>query len=83
MAKLKDKLENLLNSIGVKVDLEESNDRIGGIIISSIFYGMDQIDRQNKVWDYLESKLNQTEVNKIVTLATVTPLEFNAYTEDF
>jgi len=36
---------------------------------------MDQLDRLNKLWNYLEDVLKPEELRNIITLVTVTPDE--------
>lgn len=81
MASLKEKIKNALVSptsgiMDPVVELEEtSTKKVAGFIISKTFSEMDQLDRQNKVWNYMEKVLQQEEVMKIVSLVTVTPDE--------
>ncbi len=81
MASLKEKIEKALVSqeSGIMdpiVDIEEtSTNRVAGFIISNTFLDMDQLDRQNKVWNYIERVLQQEEALRIVSLVTVTPDE--------
>jgi len=57
-------------------DLEETaGGKVGGFVISPAFEGMAQIDRQNMVWDYLESHLTKEQLLGIVSLVTLTPDE--------
>lgn len=57
-------------------DLEETpGGKIGGFIISPTFVGKSQIERQNMVWDYLDSHLDKEQILHIVSLVTVTPDE--------
>ncbi len=85
MASLKEKIEKALVSqeSGIMdpiVDIEEtSTNKVAGFIISNTFLDMDQLDRQNKVWNYIERVLQQEEALRIVSLVTVTPDEADLY----
>jgi acid stress-induced BolA-like protein IbaG/YrbA len=81
MASLKEKLEKALADsasgiIDPVVELEQTSScKVGGLVISNTFLDMDQLDRQNKIWNYLERVLQQEELLNIVSLITVTPDE--------
>lgn len=82
MAFLKEKLEKALISplSGItdpvlEFEEESSAHKVGGFIVSKSFLNMDQLDRQNKVWNYLEEVLQPEELLSIVSLVTVTPDE--------
>jgi len=87
MASLKQKIENVFTKTASEIsdpifDIEESaSNKVAGFIISNSFMNMDQIDRQNKVWDYLERNLPPDDLRNIVSLLTVTPdeAEINAF----
>lgn len=78
---LKEKIETLISNheSGIatpEFDLEETpGGKVGGFIISATFVGKSQIERQNIVWDYLDSNLDKKEILHIVSLVTVTPDE--------
>jgi|APSaa5957512622_1039677.scaffolds.fasta_scaffold211755_1 hypothetical protein len=78
MASLKQKIENVFTNTASEIvdpifDIEESTShKVAGFIISNSFMNMDQIDRQNKVWDHLERNLPQDDLRNIVSLLTVT-----------
>ena len=81
MASLKEKVEKALTDsasgiIDPVVELEQTSSyKVGGLIISNTFSDMDQLDRQNKIWNCLERVLQQEELLNIVSLITVTPDE--------
>ncbi len=81
MASLKEKIEKALVSpasgiVDPIVDIEEtSTNKVAGFIISNTFLDMDQLDRQNKVSNYIERVFQQEEALRIVSLVTVTPDE--------
>ncbi len=81
MASLKQKIENVFTNAASEIvdpifDIEESpSHKVAGFIISNSFMNMDQIDRQNKVWDHLERNLPSDDLSNIVSLLTVTPDE--------
>ena len=57
MASLKEKVEKALTDsasgiIDPVVELEQTSSyKVGGLIISNTFSDMDQLDRQNKIWN--------------------------------
>ena len=60
-------------------DLEETpNGKVGGFLISRTFADKPQIQRQNMVWDYLDSALKPEQICQIVSLVTITPDEASA-----
>ena len=81
MASLREKLVNALVSpssgiVDPILDFKETpTHKVGGFIVSKTFLDMDQLDRQNKVWNYLEEVLQPEELMNIVSLVTVTPEE--------
>jgi acid stress-induced BolA-like protein IbaG/YrbA len=81
MASLKQKIESVFSNAASEIvdpifDIEESpSHKVAGFIISNSFMNMDQIDRQNKVWDHLEQNLPPDDLSNIVSLLTVTPDE--------
>ena len=57
-------------------DLDQlPNGRVSGFLISPTFIGKDQIDRQKKLWDYLEKVFPREKTRKIAVLVTITPEE--------
>lgn len=61
------------------LDLEEApNGKVAGFIISRTFAGKSQLERQNMVWDYLDRRLKQKQILRIISLVTVTPDEAKA-----
>ncbi len=78
---LKEELETLISNpeSGIatpEFDLEEiPGGKVGGFIISPSFVGKSQIERQDLVWDYLDSSLDKDKILHIVSLVTVTPDE--------
>ena len=81
MASLKEKIEKVfIDSASCIADpvleLEETPaHKLSGFIVSKTFLDMDQLDRQNKIWDYLEGVLQPDELLNIVSLVTITPDE--------
>ena len=81
MVSFKQKLENVLTNpasgiIDPIFDIDESSaHELAGFIISKSFENMDQIDRQNKIWDYMEKTLKTDELNNVIRLIAVTPDE--------
>ena len=64
------------------VEPAPDGERVKGLIISESFTGMDDADRQDHVWDLLESKLSQTEQRRVLSLIAYTPEEYRAFKED-
>lgn len=59
-----------------KLDVEETpSGKLGGFVVSPTFSGKSQLERQNMLWDYLDSHLGPEGVLHIVSLVTVTPEE--------
>jgi len=56
-------------------DFEVTSKKVGGFVISPSFEGMSQLDRQNMVWDYLDGRLPQEKLLRIISLITLTPAE--------
>ena len=59
----------------VSVDLLERDGKWGGLVISSSFVGMTQVERQDFIWDILSSELFFHEMEQILGLITLTPEE--------
>jgi acid stress-induced BolA-like protein IbaG/YrbA len=57
-------------------DLEVTSDRqVRGFVISRSFDGLDQLDRQNMMWDYLDAHMPVEKRRRIIILFTLTPDE--------
>jgi acid stress-induced BolA-like protein IbaG/YrbA len=66
----------------IQVEPAPDGERVKGVIISESFAGMDDADRQDHVWDILESKLSQTEQRRVLSLIAYTPEEYRAFKEE-
>ena len=66
----------------ILVEAAPDGERVKGVIISDSFAGMDDADRQDHVWDLLESKLSQTEQRRVLSLIAYTPEEYRAFKEE-
>jgi acid stress-induced BolA-like protein IbaG/YrbA len=66
----------------IQVEPGPDGERVKGVIISESFAGMDDADRQDHVWDILESKLSQTEQRRVLSLIAYTPEEYRAFKEE-
>jgi len=64
------------------VEPAPDGERVKGLIIAESFTGMDDADRQDHVWDLLESKLSQTEQRRVLSLIAYTPEEYRAFKEE-
>jgi acid stress-induced BolA-like protein IbaG/YrbA len=81
--KLKGVLKNEFpNAKDILVEPAPDGERVKGVIISESFAGIDDADRQDNVWDILESKLSQTEQRRVLSLIAYTPEEYRAFKED-
>lgn len=66
----------------ILVEAAPDGERVKGLIIAESFAGMDDADRQDHVWDLLESKLSQTEQRRVLSLIAYTPEEYRAFKEE-
>ncbi|MCI0695940.1 CHAT domain-containing protein [candidate division KSB1 bacterium] len=81
------KLRKVLESefkIPDKVFLEHASDgeRVKGMVISNRFQNMDFADRQDHLWDFLETNLSVTEQRHILSVIAYTPEEYQALDEE-
>lgn len=82
-AKLKDILQAEFSTAqDILVEAAPDGERVKGLIIAESFAGMDDADRQDHVWDLLESKLSQTEQRRVLSLIAYTPEEYRAFKEE-
>lgn len=83
---LETRIVEILNASGVTIVHfafdKTDNGNVGGILTSGTFEGMDEIGRQELVWDKLKGKLSQEEQSHIVSLITVTPEEEKIYKQE-
>ncbi|QTA83382.1 BolA-like domain-containing protein [Desulfonema limicola] len=74
-----EEIKRVLKKLGLKeleIDMEESSSgKIGGFIVSKIFEGMSQLERQNYIWNHLEKELNEEQHKRIRLILTLTPGE--------
>ncbi|MDZ7359269.1 MAG: hypothetical protein ONB46_00890 [candidate division KSB1 bacterium] len=66
----------------ILVEPAPDGERVKGVIISEEFAGIDDADRQDQVWDILESKLSETEQRRVLSLIAYTPEEYRAFKEE-
>jgi acid stress-induced BolA-like protein IbaG/YrbA len=66
----------------IQVEPAPDGERVKGVIISESFAGMDDADRQDQLWDILESRLSQTEQRRVLSLIAYTPEEYRAFKEE-
>lgn len=64
------------------VEPAPDGERVKGVIIADSFAGMDDADRQDHVWDLLESKLSQTEQRRVLSLIAYTSAEYRDFKEE-
>lgn len=64
---------------GPAVDLDTTaSGRVGGYFVSVSFAGMEQMDRQEKLWAWLDSTLPIEDRRRIVAIITLTHEELEA-----
>ena len=54
---------------------ERSPGKVSGFVVWKDFEGMDQVDRQGRVWDVLRAELSPDEQLRITAILTMTPAE--------
>jgi acid stress-induced BolA-like protein IbaG/YrbA len=82
-AKLKGVLQAEIPSAqDIVVEPAPDGERVKGVIISEEFAGIDDADRQDQVWDILESKLSESEQRRVLSLIAYTPEEYRAFKEE-
>lgn len=59
----------------LKFELSEDGEKISGYIVSREFKGVEDADRQDRVWDILESNLSPAEQSRILSVLAYTPEE--------
>ena len=59
----------------LKFEVSEDGDKISGYIVSREFKGMEDADRQDRVWDVLEKILSPNEQSRILSVLAYTPEE--------
>lgn len=59
----------------LKFELEKDGRRISGYVVSKDFNGMEDADRQDRLWDILESNLSVEEQSRILSILAYTPDE--------
>jgi hypothetical protein len=73
------KLTDLLRAEfpGCEIDMEVTvpGHKVGGYLIWDGFVGVEQIDRQDRVWSFLEKSLSTDEQRAISVLLTLSPEE--------
>jgi acid stress-induced BolA-like protein IbaG/YrbA len=83
---LKQKILEALNESGMKIvnfEFEQTaTGKIGGILTSDDFIGMDEIERQEFVWGKLKLKLTEDECHHIISLITVTSKEERMFRQE-
>jgi acid stress-induced BolA-like protein IbaG/YrbA len=87
VAASKERLEQVLSErLGLgeaRFELETlSSGRISGNIISDSFVGMDDLERQRRIWDALEAAFGPDSTRLVGTLLAYTKAEWNVELED-
>lgn len=65
---------------GADVELEQADpsESVGGFIVWSGFAGQEQIDRQERLWTSIRSKLPRADQTHVTLIMTLTPEEKEA-----
>lgn len=87
-SELKTKVETALASLitdraaGDALKLETSAPgKVGGVLVSSQFVGKSHAERQDLIWDLLDSALSKHEATRITLILAKTPEEYEAQRE--
>lgn len=56
-------------------EMSDDGQRINGYVVSKDFQGMEDADRQDRVWDVLENNLAVAEQSRILSVIALTPEE--------
>jgi len=54
--------------------------KVGGFLIWDGFSGLEQIERQNRLWGVLRERLSRDDQLRITAILTATPAEWDAMT---
>ena len=64
------------------IQLDDTGNRIAGLIVSGSFAGKSPHERQDRIWDHLDEALNPYERTLISFIVAETPEEHRALKED-
>jgi acid stress-induced BolA-like protein IbaG/YrbA len=82
MEKFIQKLTDLLHAgfpgSDVEIEIAVPGQRVRGLLVWNGFQGLEPIERQDRVWDFLEKQLSRDEQLGITTMLTLTPEEMTA-----
>ncbi len=84
MPGLRDKLEEIFRKEFPDAQVREEGVGFGSsffILITSEFEGMDETDRQDRIWALLRKNLKFEEIKQVGFVLTMTPEEEGAYAE--
>ena len=59
----------------ISIDEAKPSKKLSGIVVWPGFDGLEQVDRQSRLWKVLRSKLSPEEQLKITAILTMTPAE--------
>jgi len=59
----------------LKFEVSEDGEKVSGYVVSREFAGMEDADRQDRVWDVLEKNLSPAEQSRILSVLAYTPDE--------
>ncbi|RIK81206.1 hypothetical protein DCC62_02695 [candidate division KSB1 bacterium] len=59
----------------LKLDVDHEGQHVSGFIVAQDFEGMEDADRQDRVWDALEKGLSVDEQSRILSVIALTPTE--------
>ena len=75
LRKLKRVLKTEFAGASTDIDITVPGHKVGGYLIWKGFTGLEQIDRQEKLWNFINEKLTPDERKSISILMTLTPVE--------
>ena len=70
-------IEESFTGCQLELDIDSWSRKVSGFLIWSGFEGLDQMDRQDKLWDVLKKRLGD-EAARVSTIFTHTPNEYEA-----
>jgi len=59
----------------LKLEIDREGHKVSGYFVSQDFEGMEDADRQDRVWDALEKGLSVEEQSRILSVIALTPTE--------
>ncbi len=75
-------LERFDDAQFVEFGLVESMGKVGGMVTSTRFKGMPQLDRQTELWTALKGRFSPDDLRHVSLILTLTPEELEGLDED-